>query len=163
VSVTGLEEYLAYARAIAFVTGLSTVCVRDLSIARAKESGSLIANLNSRGFASGRNCVDGVCGDGVRVEAARRWSVRGGGEGGVAGIAIVGLLAPTAVEGYSMVYELVEVVLLEGSRSIVVVVGEDRLVCSLHRGSLVLGVASAATLQGRLRRHSGDMQRAGWS
>lgn len=111
--------------------------------------------VTAREVASGRNGRNGVYGgdgDGDRAEEAQRWSVRGGGEGEAVDIVTEVWVARTGAEGYSMVFEAVEVVLLV--EDIVVAVEEDSLVC-LRLGSLVLGGASAATLLGR--KNSGDM------
>lgn len=107
---------------------------------------------------SAREGANGVCdgGGGVRGGVARRWIVRGGGEGEVGDIAIEESVARIGVEGCSRAYGPVEVVLLE--EGIVGVVGEGRLACSSRQGSLVLGGGSVAGLR---RMHLEDIARSG--
>ena len=109
-------------------------------------SESLIAIVSAH---EGANGVFEGGGGGVRGGVARRWIVRGGGEGEVGDIAIEESVARIGVEGCSRAYGPVEVVLLE--EGTVGVVGEGRLACSSCRGSLVLDGGLVAGLH---RMHS---------
>ena len=147
------------------VTSFSSVLAADLgtSIAILSEIRSQTVNLSETLIGIGIEIEEGRGNEDVSnvdggdcVVVARRWIVRGGGEGEVGDIAIEESVARIGVEGCSRAYGPVEVVLLE--EGIVGVVGEGRLACSSRQGSLVLGGGSVAGLR---RMHLEDIARSG--